>query len=514
MGGSPWPAAGTSGGHAGTFVATSTARADLPAARAGTSTFSGKQSGQYWQSPKHQKHMHNKNYISRNGAGFDLWRKQVAGDFNDNHVRYDISREAPAVLRRLITIVGAVVAATFASTSASASGWGIRDNAVTLLPYSGDGPSYAQKINNSGDVVGFGYTSQTQVVAQAVLWSAGNTTDLYADFDWAERSQAFDINDNGVVVLDVFDADADTVYAMTWSGGTSRDLTLDIAGREARSSTAKAISNNGVVAGQATFWGRTDGILAPLTPGAAVWRNGEFIFLHDTTEGYYSSLTLTINNSGNMVAGVVYTLERNGSAALWIDGGTSFTFVNLGDLIGSSTSVASAINDDGLVAGRATLDGITRAVIWRDTEGTFTDLHDLAGGEYSLALGINEDGAVTGDAEIDGTDHAVVWMPGTDGQYELVDISKLAAEAGLLVSGSPDSPEGFLSLTLAYDINDYNQVVGYGPYFDGTSVVNRSFLLELEFVTAVAVPEPATWTVLAGLTALACVTLCRRRRRR
>ncbi|MDR1281374.1 MAG: PEP-CTERM sorting domain-containing protein [Opitutaceae bacterium] len=458
--------------------------------------------------------MHNKHHIPRHDTAFgdtafDLrQQRQIVCDSGDNFARpggiHDIPQAAQAAFRWLILIVGAVVAATFAS----ASGWGLKDNAVTLLPYSGEGPAYAPKINNSGDVAGTGYTSYTNGTPQAIVWRGGNEINLHAAFDEADLdiTSARTINDNGVVALSV--TIGGTTRGMTWSGGTFNELTIEIVGKEVHATTASAINNSGVVAGHVEFKGEGAGLR-----GIAVWRNGEFSFLHDTTGGMYDSTPLAINNNGNM-AGIVYANAGDPmNAAMWVSDDTTFTFVNLGGLIGSSTSIANGINDDGLVVGRATLDGITRAVIWRDTEGTFTDLHNfVGGGAYSYAYGINKDGAVAGDAEIDGTEHAVVWMPGTDGQYELVDINKLAAEAGLLVSGS-DSPEGFLSLTYANDINNYNQVVGYGPYFDGTSVVIRSFILELEFVSAVAVPEPATWTVLAGLALLACATLCRRRRR-
>ncbi|MBT2209526.1 hypothetical protein [Actinomadura sp. NEAU-AAG7] len=121
-----------------------------------------------------------------------------------------------------------------------------------------------------------------------------------------------------------------------------------------------------------------------------------------------------------------------------------WAIVNLGVLPGGNTSRATAVNDQGVIAGYSnTAKGTYHAVRWNPTGG-ITDLGLLPGGTYSYAHGINNRGEIVGYANTaNGTDRAVRWAP----NGAITDLGTLPGRSG-----------GY-----AAAINDTGAVVGYTP---------------------------------------------------
>jgi MYXO-CTERM domain-containing protein len=68
---------------------------------------------------------------------------------------------------------------------------------------------------------------------------------------------------------------------------------------------------------------------------------------------------------------------------------------------------------------------------------------------------------------------------------------------------------GFVALNVAYDINNFGQIVGTGDYYDSETGMTH----EMGFMLSLSnVPEPSASGALAGLMALGAVALRRRRR--
>ena len=123
-----------------------------------------------------------------------------------------------------------------------------------VLP--GTTTSWANDINNTGDVVGYSYTSPS--APRATLWRNGSVIDLGV-LPGQTTSTAEDINDQGRIV------GTSGGRLFTWDNGVMTDLGTF----GANTVTARAINNHGAIVGQFT----------PAAGGAAnpfVWSNGIF----------------------------------------------------------------------------------------------------------------------------------------------------------------------------------------------------------------------------------------------
>lgn len=265
-----------------------------------------------------------------------------------------------------------------------------------------------------------------------------------------------------------------------------------------------------------------------------VWSGGTMTELSNPS-AYGQFFPEAINDSGHIVS-TVSTYE--GATIYKQSGGTTVT------LPAGATGNAGigAINNAGQVAGwsRHAESETTRATLWNDA-GEVTFLPTLNPNGDSYAYDLNENGVVVGSFFNEfGTEHAFIW----DGD-SVVDIGALFESpfqssvaygvnahgqvvgygygaflyengtvynleelaAGFLVEEGTTS--GFVALSVAYEVNDFGQIVGTGTYYDSETdqTYDMSFLM-----TLAAVPEPATATALTGLIALGTVAARRRRR--
>jgi probable HAF family extracellular repeat protein len=225
---------------------------------------------------------------------------------------------------------------------------------------------------------------------------------------------------------------------------------------------------------------------------AALWSGGHWTGLG--TLGGSSSDGFGINDYGQAV-GMSYIAAPTGyiinHAFLWTPatpGSTKGAMTDLGALnntLGFDTSIASAINAQGMVTGQTVISdsGWYHAFVWspstpNGTKGTMVDLGALDG-VYSLGNSINSSGTVVGGST-DGTagGHAVIWTKGPNG-YTMADLNSLIpAGSGWVLTG-------------ASAINDNGDIVGDGV----VNGQNHAFLL-----------TPTTTTVLAHLTSSASMT--------
>ena len=131
-------------------------------------------------------------------------------------------------------------------------------------------------------------------------------------------------------------------------------------------------------------------------------------------------------------------------AVLWEQDGTA---VDLGNLGGTSVSIASAINDRGDVSGTSQLaDGSVHAFLWTP-QSAMKDLGTLRGDFISVApccRTVNENRQVVGFSIGETGPRAFLWDNGA-----MVDLNTLAV-------GSP------MYLLFAQAINDRGQITGYG----------------------------------------------------
>ena len=172
---------------------------------------------------------------------------------------------------------------------------------------------------------------------------------------------------------------------------------------------------------------------------ATVWQDGSKE--HVAGAGSYAT---AINENGD-VAGML-TLNNQGRAFVTQNGQVSI----LANPQGSQWSSAYAINNSGEAAGDAMVGSGFEAVAW-SPQGNPTALGGL-GGQSSYAMGLNDEGEVVGHAQVStGYMHAFLWNG-----LAMQDLGTLG---------------GFSSY--AYGINDEDQTVGYSTLSDGA---NHAFL--------------------------------------
>lgn len=289
----------------------------------------------------------------------------------------------------------------------------------------------------------FAINARSQVVgladapAAAFFWEDGELIELGTL--GGTLAVAFGINNRGEVVGGSTVADR-VVHGFVWCDGAFRDLgTLG-----GLNSVAYAINESGQVVG-----------LAETAAG------GVHTFLWQSRTGMIDlgSLSLggdpndtrprAINNRGCIV-GEAEDADGNQHGFLWERG----AMIDLGTL-GGSSSIATDINDGGVVVGYATTADSLESYAVRWMDGQIESLGTL--GRWSQARAVNNRGDVVGVSRSnDGLAHAFLWRGGV-----LRSLNDLIA------------PESGWFLAYANDINDAGQIVGVGR-IKGT---NRAFLL-------------------------------------
>jgi probable HAF family extracellular repeat protein len=330
------------------------------------------------------------------------------------------------------------------TTSSGKGGIGTELFAVTMktidLGTLGGTTSRANKINNSGDIVGA--STLATGGERATYW-----TRVSAD-TWTIRQLGAAPDEFQSGVGDINDAGA-------------------VAGWAYR-------SINGVTQDHAIRWSSSNGSAENLNgPG-------------DGAGG--------INLAGQIVGSIDVAGVRHGF--LWENGVTT----DLGTFRGGQ-SEAWGINSTGIIvgAGRATPQGVSRAIVWK--MGVITELPLLPGGtSHAFAHEINDAGVIVGSSSISsGEWHAVRWIPAPSepSGYRVEDLgfpNSIARDInndGVIVGhyhlrggserafywhptrGKKDLPAlRSNATTQAFGINDAGEVVGFGNVTSGSAVVH------------------------------------------
>ncbi|MBD1920212.1 DUF3466 family protein [Microcoleus sp. FACHB-831] len=327
---------------------------------------------------------------------------------------------------------GQVVGWSYTSSGAQ-RGFLWENNAMTNLgTLPGGNASEARSINNNGDIVGWSTTASDQ--QHAVLWPEnGQIQDIDPT---SSISQANDINDNGQVV------GGSDGRAFIWSNQTGKrnlcrdeDLgPLDFCPR----SEALSINNAGQVVYSYTN--------SPMSSGIDLWQNGQYI--SGVSGSYGLSQRAAVNEFGN-VAGTENAPCLCDSAFFKPFNGSG---ISLGTLYSSRPEEgerpfngARAINNLGQIVGFSGLAQFgqlveQRAFFWEN--GNIFDLNKFisndSGWFLTEATGINDVGQIVGQGTINGKKRAFLLNP----VAEPKPVPEPASALGLLAFGAFGAASG------------------------------------------------------------------------
>lgn len=321
-----------------------------------------------------------------------------------------------------------------------------------LSPLPGDIATSASGMNNAGQVAGDSFDSDGD--AKAVEWQNAIPTLLIFDPYPGASSGAIAINNQGVVIGDVYDTEHG-VFEIGPSFATDQFYDHGIG--------VGAISDANVIVGDIqghpTVWAGVD---LSQKPGGL-----------PTTDGNYGvgAQPNGINTAG-IIVGIEYDWLPDNSdtysvAVRWKPDPSTHslgaTVKPLGGL-GGLTSAANAVNSNGWIVGWATLGTkLQHAALWEPTTRAY-DLGTL-GGKQSSANAINAEGDIAGNAQTaSGAWHAVLW---THKHFTPTDLN-LEISATLAKQ---------FTLTSASATNDRCMVLVNGV--DNKSGIEESFVLSL-----------------------------------
>jgi probable HAF family extracellular repeat protein len=282
-----------------------------------------------------------------------------------------------------------ILGSTASPSSDQAVLWSAAHAIVWLKPLSGSTASQAYHIDAAGDAVGDSFTANSSGSSTgtfiATLWSAAAASSGAPPTDLGMlagdlSSLATGINDNGQVVGESL-ASSTSIRGFLWQNGSMISLG-SLGGQKV---FPYSINDAGQVVGQAS--------LASGQSHAFLWQNGVMTDL-GMLQGGTSSQAEDINASGVAVGSTTLSSGLN-RATEWKSG----QIIDLGTLPGGTASVANEINAQGWVVGESsTSTGANHAVLWAD--GTVIDLNSLlpvsAGWVLMNATAISDNGFVAG----------------------------------------------------------------------------------------------------------------------
>lgn len=335
-------------------------------------------------------------------------------------------------------------------------------------------------------------------------------------------SSSYGINDSGQVTGISHTAAGGSYQALFITGANGTGMAeLGTLGAD---SYPSGINDSGQIAGSFTIAGGA--ITHAFTTGA----NGVGITDLGTLGGSFS-IASGINNSGQIVGGS-YTAGDGPTHAFITDAGGA-GMSDLGTL-GGIYSFANGINDSGHVVGESVTAGSDVHAFFTGANGVgMTDLGTL-GGAFSSAASINDSGRVVGYSETaNGNLHAFITDANGTGMTELrvggnsiaIDINDLNQVLGysgndpFLVGANGGKidlslldvvvAEGWTDIQVT-GINNHGQIAGYGHHHNfGTEAFLLSFSQDTIFPPPI--PEPETYVML--LAGLSLIGFMVRRRR-
>jgi probable HAF family extracellular repeat protein len=312
----------------------------------------------------------------------------------------------------------------------------------------GGSSSYATGINELGEIVGF--ITESDGEPHAFRYSNHTLTDLNP-LD-STNSIAAAVNDLGKVVGTIGNPSQAVLF------GKSSTKILE---QGANYSHASGINNMEQIVGVKT--------LPDNETHAFLYKNALTTDL-GTLGGDFSEAN-GINNRGEIVG--ISNISSQGGAVhpfLYSHG----LMHDLGTL-GGSVASANAINDVGEIVGDSTTTSNLEMHPFLYSHGRMHDLGTLGGsyswtgGNPSYASAINNRGQVVGQTTTaDGSFHAFLYH-----NKKMVDLN---SRANLTTT---NGVAGFLVLITATGINDREEIVGAGAFWDGEQITDRAFLLKL-----------------------------------
>lgn len=329
--------------------------------------------------------------------------------------------------------------------------------------FSGDSSSNSSVwgINNSGQVLVTG--NDASGTWRAYVWTTAGVTEIVNTLPDANGMVVpSGINDSGQVVGSV-NSDA----AFVWSSGSMSPIENTI---NTAQNFPNAINQSGQVVGDLAHWSGTT---------LYRWEAGNMTVLSPLNESY---ATATAINNVNQVSGTVYDSGTGNYQAIRWESNGSATVITPPDA--GAGSAAYDMNDSGHVVGSffdPDTFGTEHAMVWDGTGAI--DIGNLLDSPFqsSVAQGINDLGQVVGRGY-----GAFLYEDGV--LYDLTDLAAI-----FLVEEGTSS--GFVSLDIAYDINNLGQIIGTGMYYD--SVTDRTY--EMGYMVSLkAVPEPSTYAMIGG----------------